>query len=75
MSLSLTNEESPKALNEFMPVTGLAAALNVSKPTVSRWVHDLGLPAIRLGGRLYFHEPAVAAWLKARERVRDGEET
>ena len=64
-----TNGMSPTSLSEFIPLEGLAKTLGVSKAVVLRWRADLELPAIRVGQRLYFHEPAVAVWLKGRESV------
>jgi len=56
-------------LSEFLTVEQLAKTFNVSKAVVSRWRDDWGLPTIRLGRQTLVHEPAVAAWLKGRERA------
>ncbi len=64
-----SNGSQPTSLSEFIPLAALAQSLGVSKATVSRWRAELGLPGIRVGIKVLFHEPAVAAWLKARERV------
>lgn len=65
----MTNETGPTKLDEFIALEGLAKSLGVSKGTVSKWRRTLRLPGIKLGGRLFFHEPAVAAWLKSQEQV------
>ncbi len=69
-----SSTSSPLTLAEFIPLEALAKSLGVSKGTVSRWRHDLGLPGIRVGIRVYFHEASVARWLKARETVLGGAE-
>jgi len=56
-------------LQEFLTIDQLAKTFNVSKAVVWRWRDDWGLPTIRLGRQTLVHEPAVAAWLKGRERV------
>lgn len=61
------NGTMPTTLAEFIPADSLAKTLGVSRGTVSRWRAVLGLPGIRVGNRLLFHEAAVAAWLKSRE--------
>jgi excisionase family DNA binding protein len=59
-------------LNEFMTIDQLAETFKVSRRVVYRWRDIWGLPIIRLGSKTLVHEPAVAAWLKARERTADG---
>jgi len=59
-------------LKEFIRLNALAETLGVSKVVVSRWC-DMELPRIKVGQQTYFHEPSVAAWLKAREQVRPTE--
>lgn len=65
----MTDSNGTMTLSEFIPLEGLAKSLGVSKATVSRWRSELGLPGIRVGIRVFFHEPAVAAWLKGQEKV------
>jgi len=65
--------EQPMKLDEFMTTDTLAKSLGVSKHVVSRWVRDLGLPVIKIGAKPIVHEPAVAAWLKSREKVQSPE--
>lgn len=67
--MTTSNDRAPTSLSEFIPLEALAKTLGVSKAVVLRWRAALGLPAIRVGQRLYFHEASVAAWLKGRERV------
>jgi hypothetical protein len=62
-----TNGMTATSLSEFIPLDALASTLGVSKSVLLSWHRDRGLPGIRVGLRLYFHEPAVAGWLKARE--------
>jgi len=67
--MTASNGSSPTTLSEFIPLEALATSLGVSKATVSRWRSELGLPGIRVGIRVYFHEESVARWLKSRETV------
>ena len=69
-----SNNHSSLTLAEFIPLEALAKSLGVSKATVSRWRAELGLPGIRVGIRVYFHEPSVARWLKAQETVRKSDD-
>lgn len=61
------------SLSEFIPLEALVKTLGVSKAVVYGWTDDLALPYIKLGNRRYFHEPALAAWLKAQERSSKGQ--
>jgi len=60
----------PTSLSEFLPAESLVQSLGISRSVLLSWI-DHGLPSIRVGKRLYFHEASVAAWLKRRERVQD----
>jgi hypothetical protein len=62
-------------LNEFMTLDTLAKTFNVSKHVVRRWKDDLGMPTIKVGAYTFVHEPAVAQWLKGRERLRPTEDS
>ncbi len=60
----------PTSLSEFLSAESLVKSLGISRAVLLAWT-ERGLPFIRVGMRLYFHEPAVASWLKTQEKVRD----
>ncbi len=61
--------QEPQTLNDFIAAEKLTKILGISREVLLGWL-DKGLPYIRIGVRLYFHEPAVAAWLKRQETTR-----
>jgi excisionase family DNA binding protein len=70
-----TAPTAPKTLAEFITVKQLAEHLGVTKQVIAHWRANLGLPSIKLGQSVFFHDSAVAAWLKDHETVaRTGEE-
>ncbi len=62
--------KTAEKLNELLTAAGLAELLGVSKPTLRAW-HDRGLPYVRLGGRTFYHEASVAAWITSRQESRE----
>ncbi|MFB3816164.1 MAG: hypothetical protein ACE147_00755 [Candidatus Methylomirabilales bacterium] len=64
--------EEPKSLAEFLAADVLRKHLGISREVLLAWTAK-GLPYIRVGTRLYFHEPAVASWLKRQETTRQPE--
>lgn len=57
-------------MNEYLTMNEVAALLRVSKPTVKRAVQKQGLPALRLGERVWrFKRVDVEAWIDARVKV------
>lgn len=52
-------------MSEFLTLADVAALLRVSKPTVRKAVREQGLPALRMGERVYrFSRAEVDAWIK-----------
>lgn len=50
---------------EFLTISDVAKLLRVSKPTVKRAVERQGLPALRLGDRVWrFKRADVEAWIE-----------
>ena len=50
---------------EFLTLEDMAKLLRVSKPTVKRIVAKQGLPALRLGARVWrFSRADVEAWIE-----------
>lgn len=59
--------------NEFMTIADVAELLRVSKPTVRKAVEKQGLPALRLGARVYrFSRVDVQAWIEKQKGGPDG---
>ncbi|GEM_PF-5255626 len=57
----------PLAAGQRITAADIAAALGFRKPaTVLRMVREDGLPATKFGGRYFFDETAVRAWLAER---------
>lgn len=53
---------------EFLTMEEVAALLRVSKPTVRRAVLKQGLPALRLGERVWrFRRVDVEAWIEMKK--------
>ena len=50
----------PLSTRRLLTTPELAAALRVSRRSITRWVDDGTLPAIRVGGVLRFDEEAIA---------------
>jgi excisionase family DNA binding protein len=54
-------------MSEFLTLSDVAKLLRVSKPTVKKCVATQGLPALRLGERVWrFSRVDVEAWMKAK---------
>ncbi len=52
-------------MNEFLTLDEVAEMLRVSKPTVKRAVREQGLPALKLGDRVWrFKRADVEAWVE-----------
>jgi len=59
--------------NEYLTLADVAALLRVSKPTVRKAVERQGLPALRLGPRVYrFARVDVLAWIEKQKGGSDG---
>ncbi len=58
------------SLSDFISAESLTTRLGITRAVLSRWI-EKGLPYIRVGLRLYFHEASVAGWLARQERTRD----
>ena len=55
-------------MNDFLTLDDVARMLRVSKPTVKRAVAKQGLPALRLGDRVWrFKRVDVEAWIEQRK--------
>ena len=60
-----------RLLNEWMTRAELAAALDVSEPTLARWAsRKIGPVCIRIGRRVLYRREAVKEWMVAQERRR-----
>ncbi len=62
-------EKTAQSLNEILTAETVAKYLGVNRDRLLRWHRESGLPAIKVGDALFFHEPSVAQWLKSRERT------
>ncbi len=52
-------------MNEYLTLDEVAEMLRVSKPTVKRVVREQGLPALKLGDRVWrFKRADVEAWVE-----------
>jgi excisionase family DNA binding protein len=52
-------------MNDFLTIEEVAKLLRVSKPTVRRAVAEQGLPALKLGDRVWrFSRADVEAWVE-----------
>ena len=56
-------------MDKLLTVDELSDILQVSKPTIYRWVHYDFIPHMKLSGALRFDEKSVRKWLTAREHV------
>jgi excisionase family DNA binding protein len=62
--------------HEFLTLGDVAKLLRVSKPTVRKAVAEQGLPAVRLGERVYrFARVDVDAWLAEQAKRTHGRRT
>ena len=73
MKLELTTQMDSLALREYLTIEQVAALLQVSKKTLSRWAKkDASLPVLRIGGRVggtvRFPRERFLRWLRAREQ-------
>lgn len=59
-----------KLLEDYLTRDQLAAELNITTRTVSRW-QDMpdGLPYVQVGGRILYRIASIKAWLESRERT------
>lgn len=55
-------------MERLLTIDEICSILQVSKPTVYRWVHYDYIPHIKLGSAVRFEEKTVLKWLKARGR-------
>jgi len=53
-----------KKMNKLLILKEVAILLRVSVSTVRRYVHNVGLPCHRIGGRLLFDEEEIEDWVK-----------
>ncbi len=63
-----------QSLAEFISAEALCKHLGISRDVLRTWVAEKGLPYIRVGIKLYFHEPALADWLKGQERIQGAQQ-
>ena len=54
----------------WMTAADVAAMLQVSEKTISRWVLTAGMPALRIGRVTRFERAAVDRWLARRQQAR-----
>ncbi|MHB9141988.1 MAG: helix-turn-helix domain-containing protein [Paludibacter sp.] len=54
-------------MEKLLTVDELSEILQVSKPTIYRWVHWEFIPHYKIGNAVRFEMKAVEKWLKARE--------
>jgi excisionase family DNA binding protein len=54
----------------WMTASDVAAMLQVSEKTISRWVLTEGMPALRLGRVTRFERAAVDRWLARQQQAR-----
>ncbi|SFO94486.1 DNA binding domain-containing protein, excisionase family [Oscillibacter sp. PC13] len=54
-------------------VTGFAKAMNVSRPTVYKWMKIPGFPALRIGGCTRIPVKAAEHWVNKQAGVIDNE--
>jgi excisionase family DNA binding protein len=54
----------------WMTAADVAAMLQVSEKTISRWVLTEGMPALRIGRVTRFERAAVDRWLTRRQQAR-----
>ena len=62
--------EAPSAGRVYLTPDEVAALLQVNRKTVLRWLaaDDATMPALRLGGTVWFPEDRLLRWLRDRER-------
>jgi excisionase family DNA binding protein len=61
---------------EYLTIADVAALLRVSKPTVRKAIAEQGLPAVRLGERVYrFARADVDTWLAEQAKRNNGRRT
>jgi len=54
-------------MEKLLTIDELCTMLQISKPTVYRWVHYEYIPHVKLGGAVRFDERAVIKWLESRK--------
>jgi phage terminase Nu1 subunit (DNA packaging protein) len=58
-----------KILDDYLTRDQLAAELNITVRTLSRWQEmPDGIPHVQVGGRVLYRISSVRAWLEAKER-------
>jgi len=58
-----------KSLNEFITEETLVKFLEISKSKLYRLRTAEGLPFIKLGDKVVYHEPSVVEWLKGKQEI------
>ena len=69
MKLELTTQMDSLALREYLTIEQVAALLQVSKKTLSRWAKkDASLPVLRIEGTVRIPRERFLRWLRAGEQ-------
>ncbi len=69
MKPELTTQMDSLALREYLTLEQVAALLQVSKKTLSRWAKkDASLPVLRIKGTVRFPREKFLRWLRSREQ-------
>jgi hypothetical protein len=69
MSNPTDQSAKPISLSEIITAEDLCKFLKINRVKLVEWT-NAGLPFIRMDQELYFHDSAVAAWLKNLEKRR-----
>jgi excisionase family DNA binding protein len=56
-------------MKRLLTINEVCNILQVSKPTVYRWVHEEFIPHVKLRGALRFDEEVVYRWVDAKRRT------
>jgi hypothetical protein len=69
VSVAVSDESSPRLLDDYLTVDQLAAELDVAVITVKRWAAlKKGPPITNIGRRVVYRRAAVQAWLLKQEQ-------
>lgn len=69
MSNPTDQSAKPISLSEIITAEDMCKLLKINPMKLGQWINE-GLPFIRKDQELYFHDSAVAAWLKSLEKRR-----